>query len=211
MHSPLILAWLAPVINALQTPPRKESSGRSGLGRLSTAWTLSKITWTSRSSMPQLGRAASCATASRRGAAGRRRQLGQHPLTPGHGKKYPLNIFQARHAIDAACMTSSMAWRRTQLTGFAEQGQYSPPGLQAIWPVYRDKQTLPTGLAQTRYTRFLKLSPLDLATAAPLVAAFSEFLSDDDAWRRYDELSFRDLCTEGFGVSRKPYRRRSSP
>ena len=76
--------------------------------------------------------------------------------------------------------------------------------------MYRDKQNLPTGLAQARYTRFLKLSPLDLATAAPLVAAFSEFLSDDDAWRRYDELSFRDLCTK-LGVSRKLYREAFEP
>ena len=91
-----------------------------------------------------------------------------------------------------------------------ERGMASPAGLEAIWPVYRDKQNLPTGLAQARYTRFLKLSPLDLATAAPLVAAFSEFLSDDDAWRRYDELSFRDLCTK-LGVSRKLYREAFEP
>ena len=87
----------------------------------------------------------------------------------------------------------------------------APGPHEAIWPVYRDKQIkLPTGLAQARYTRFLKLSPLDLATAAPLVAAFSEFLSDDDAWRRYDELSFRDLCTK-LGVSRKLYREAFEP
>ena len=51
---------------------------------------------------------------------------------------------------------------------------------------------------------------MDLATAAPLVAAFSEFLSDDDAWKRYDELSFRDLCTK-LGVSRKLYREAFEP
>ena len=44
MHTHLvIIAWLAPVINALQTPPRKRvvvvGAGWAGL---STAWTLSK-------------------------------------------------------------------------------------------------------------------------------------------------------------------------
>ena len=42
------------------------------------------------------------------------------------------------------------------------------------------------------------------------MAAFSEFLSDDDAWKRYDELSFRDLCTK-LGVSRKLYREAFEP
>ncbi len=37
------------------------------------------------------------------------------------------------------------------LTGYAEQGQYSPNGLEAVWPVYRRmKPSLPTGLAQGR-------------------------------------------------------------
>jgi len=97
------------------------------------------------------------------------------------------------------------------LTGYAEQGQYSPRGLEAVWPVYRDKRRLPTGLAQAAYTRFLKLSPFDLATAAPLVAAFSEFLDGgDDAWRRFDALSFKDLCTK-LGVSRRLYREAFEP
>ena len=90
------------------------------------------------------------------------------------------------------------------LTGYAEQGQYSPNGLEAVWPVYRDRPNLPTGLGQALFTRFDNLSPFELATAAPLVAAFSEFDGSPDAWRRFDTLSFRDLCTK-LGVSRKLY------
>ena len=38
------------------------------------------------------------------------------------------------------------------LTGYAEQGQYSPNGLEAVWPVYRESTPqLPTGLAQALY------------------------------------------------------------
>ena len=97
------------------------------------------------------------------------------------------------------------------LTGYAEQGQYSPAGLEAVWPVYRDQSpALPTGLAQALYTKFSKLSPLDRASAAPLVLAFSEFDDSPEAWAKYDEVSFRDLCTK-LGVSRKCYEEAFEP
>lgn len=97
------------------------------------------------------------------------------------------------------------------LTDFAEQGQYSPRGLEAIWPVYQDQPvTLPTGLAQAVYTKFSKLSLLDRATALPLVLAFSEFDNSEKAWERYDQVSFRDLCVR-LGVSRKCYEEAFDP
>lgn len=100
--------------------------------------------------------------------------------------------------------------RDTVLTGYAEQGQYSPRGLEAIWPVYRKddngqpRQKLPTGLGQALFTRFLNLSPLELATALPMAAAFSEFDDSPEAWERFDRISFRDLCLK-LGVSRRVY------
>ena len=197
MHTHLvIIAWLAPVINALQTPPRKKvvvvGAGWAGL---STAWTLSKnnvdVTLVDAAARP--GGVVRDGFKTR---GGRPAEAGQH----GFWEEY-FNIYK---------LLDELKLEEDPLTSYAEQGQYSPQGLEAIWPVYRDKMNLPTGLAQARYTRFLKLSPLDLATAAPLVAAFSEFLSDDDAWRRYDELSFRDLCTK-LGVSRKLYREAFEP
>ena len=91
------------------------------------------------------------------------------------------------------------------LTGYAEQGQYSPGGLEAVWPVYRDmKPRLPTGPAQALYTRFINLPLLDRATAVPLVLAFSEFDDSPEAWERYDRVSFRDLCAK-LGVSKRCY------
>uniref|UniRef100_A0A7S4QRH2 Amine oxidase domain-containing protein n=1 Tax=Alexandrium monilatum TaxID=311494 RepID=A0A7S4QRH2_9DINO len=89
-------------------------------------------------------------------------------------------------------------------TGYADQGQYSPKGLEAVWPVYREQQLLPTGLGQAVHTKFLNLSPLDRASAAPLTLAFSEFDDSPEAWERYDRISFRDLC-QRLGVSRKMY------
>jgi uncharacterized protein with NAD-binding domain and iron-sulfur cluster len=89
------------------------------------------------------------------------------------------------------------------LTGYAEQGQYSPRGLEAVWPVYRDRRPmLPTGLAQAAYTRFLRLPLLDRLSAFPLVLAFSDFDDSWAAWERYDSMSFRDLCVK-LGVSKR--------
>ena len=97
------------------------------------------------------------------------------------------------------------------LTGYAEQGQYSPSGLEAVWPIYRDsKPNLPTGLAQALYTKFVNLPPLDRATAAPLVLAFSEFDDSTEAWERYDNISFRDLCVK-LGVSKRCYEEAFEP
>lgn len=97
------------------------------------------------------------------------------------------------------------------LTGYAEQGQYSPRGLEAVWPVYRDmKPKLPTGLAQALYTKFINLSPLDRASALPLVLAFSEFDDSVEAWERYDSISFRDLCIK-LGVSKRCYEEAFEP
>ena len=97
------------------------------------------------------------------------------------------------------------------LTGYAEQGQYSPNGLEAVWPVYRDQSpSLPTGLAQALYTKFTNLPPWDRASAAPLVLAFSEFDDSQEAWETYDEISFRDLCTR-LGVSRRCYEEAFEP
>lgn len=97
------------------------------------------------------------------------------------------------------------------LTPFAKQGQYSPRGLEAVWPVFRDQPLqLPTGLAQAVYTRFEKLSLLDRSTAIPLVLAFSEFDDSVEAWERYDSISFRDLCVK-LGVSKKCYEEAFEP
>ena len=97
------------------------------------------------------------------------------------------------------------------LTGYAEQGQYSPEGLEAVWPVYRQQSPqLPTGLAQALYTRFQKLPAIDRATAAPLVLAFSEFDDSPEAWAKYDSISFRDLCIK-LGVSKRCYQEAFEP
>jgi uncharacterized protein with NAD-binding domain and iron-sulfur cluster len=143
---------------------------------------------------------------------GRRAEAGQHGFWDEYG-----NIFG---------LIDSLNLPEDPLTGYAEQGQYSPKGKEAIWPVYRDSsinlpkglaqslrlgaQGLPTGLAQAILTRFENISPLELATAAPLVLAFSEFDDSPEAWEKYDKISFRDLCVK-LGVSRRLYKAAFEP
>lgn len=131
-------------------------------------------------------------------------EAGQHGFWENYHNVYRL----LREDLTAHCTDFTMD---AALTDYAEQGQYSPRGLEAVWPVYqRQAVTLPTGLAQALYTRFDKLPLTDLATAAPLVLAFSEFDDSPEAWARYDDTSFRDLCVK-LGVSKRCYEEAFEP
>lgn len=96
------------------------------------------------------------------------------------------------------------------LTEYNEQGQYSPNGLQAIWPIFNniEPKSLPTGIGQALYTNFLNIPWTDRITAIPMmVTAFSDFLNDDEQqtkYRYYDNISFYDLCLY-YKVSKRCY------
>lgn len=182
--------------------PSKEDSNKrkvviigAGWGGLSTAHALSKdpsVEVTLVEASPRVGglvRDGFTTTSGQRPA-----EAGQHGFWNNYHNIYRL----LENEIPALSL-------ETALTDYAEQGQYSPDGLEAVWPVYRDQPLeLPTGLAQAAFTRFLKLPLLDRMTAFPLVLAFSEFDDSLEAWERYDAMSFRDLCTR-LGVSKRCY------
>jgi uncharacterized protein with NAD-binding domain and iron-sulfur cluster len=132
---------------------------------------------------------------------------GQRPAEAGqHG------FWRNYHNIYHLLHTSHWCNVSTALTDYAEQGQYSKRGgLQAVWPVYRDQPIpLPTGLAQAVYTRFAQLPLADLYSAWPLAVALADFDDSDDAWERYDTVSFRDLC-QRLGVSQRCYQEALEP
>ena len=111
MHTHLIiLAWLAPVINALQTPPRKRvvvvGAGWAGL---STAWTLSKnnvdVTLVDAAARP--GGVVRDGFTTR---GGRPAEAGQH----GFWEEY-FNIYKLLY--------DELKLQEDPLTGYAEQGE----------------------------------------------------------------------------------------
>lgn len=101
--------------------------------------------------------------------------------------------------------------RKEALTAYAKQGQWSPRGLEAVWPVYQDQPLqLPTGLAQAVFTEFINLPLRDKLSAFPLALAFMDFDDSEEAWRKYDPVSFRDLCMS-LGVTRRCYEEAFEP
>jgi len=184
----MISTWLL-ALGAVVAPRRVVVVG-AGWGGLSTAHALSKqpgVEVTVVDAAPRVGGLVSDSFLT---PGGRRAEAGQHGFWDEYGNVFGL--------LDELGITDDA------LTGYAEQGQYSPAGLEAVWPVYRDQTNLPTGLAQALYTRFLKLGPQHLATAAGLLAAFAEFDDSEEMRRLYDTISFRDLC-KTLGVSKKLY------
>ena len=113
----MIIAWLAPAF-ALQTPPRKKvvvvGAGWAGL---STAWTLSKnnvdVTLVDAAARP--GGVVRDGFTTR---GGRPAEAGQH----GFWEEY-FNIYKLLY--------DELTLEEDPLTGYAEQGQYSPQGLVA--------------------------------------------------------------------------------
>lgn len=183
------------------TPPKNSPSSKvvaiigAGWGGLSAAHTLaSQAAGTSvvvLDASPRVGGLVRDGFTTRSGQ--RPAEAGQHGFWNNYHNIYRFLEYELEVSLDEC------------LTEYAEQGQYSPNGLEAVWPVYRNQQPrLPTGLAQAAYTRFLNLPWVDLVSAFPLVAAFSEFDNSKAAWESYDELSFRDLCVK-LGVSKRCY------
>lgn len=95
-------------------------------------------------------------------------------------------------------------------TRYAEQGQWSPAGLEAVWPVYARAPQLPTWLAQAVYTRFLRLPPADLASLVPLGTALARLDGTPAGYDALDAISFRELCMQ-LGVSERAYTEVAEP
>jgi uncharacterized protein with NAD-binding domain and iron-sulfur cluster len=176
--------------------PRKEKVVivGAGWGGLSAAYELSKNSNYDITLVDAAPRVGGLVRDGYRSMTGERKaEAGQHGFWDQYYNIFRLLGDQELDIIDSA------------LSGYAEQGQYSPNGLEAVWPIYRDQiPQLPTGLAQAAYTRFENLPWFDRISAFPLVLAFSEFDDSPQAWERYDQVSFRDLCLK-LGVSRRCY------
>ncbi|MBD1923521.1 FAD-dependent oxidoreductase [Microcoleus sp. FACHB-831] len=89
-------------------------------------------------------------------------------------------------------------------TNWTRSSQYSPAGLEVESPIFQDEPRLPTPLGTFIYTQFKRLPLIDRLSALPLLYALIDFDNSDEAWRRYDSVTARELFKD-FGVSARLY------
>jgi uncharacterized protein with NAD-binding domain and iron-sulfur cluster len=112
-----------------------------------------------------------------------------------HGFWYPYrNIFALVRELGLA-----------PFTPFTRSSQYSPAGLEVESPLFQEEPRLPTPLGTFIYTQFKRLPLIDRLSALPLLYAIADFDNSDEAWRRYDKVTARELFKQ-FGVSARLYR-----
>jgi uncharacterized protein with NAD-binding domain and iron-sulfur cluster len=88
---------------------------------------------------------------------------------------------------------------------FTRSSQYSPAGLEVESPIFQNEPRLPAPLGTFLYTRFTRLPVVDRLSALPLLYAIIDFDNSDEAWKRYDKVTARELFKQ-FGVSARLYK-----
>ncbi|GAB4364487.1 MAG: FAD-dependent oxidoreductase [Elainellaceae cyanobacterium] len=117
-----------------------------------------------------------------------------------HGFWYPYrNIFALVNELEL-----------TPFTDWTQSSQYSPAGLEVESPIFQKEPWLPTPLGTFVYTRFKRMPLSDRLSALPLLYAVVDFDNSDQAWRRYDPVTARELFKQ-FGVSARLYRESFEP
>ncbi len=117
-----------------------------------------------------------------------------------HGFWYPYrNIFGL---VDELGISPFTDWTRS--------AQYSPQGLEVESPIFQDCPPLPTPLGTFLYTQFKRLPLADRLSALPLLYSIIDFDNSDDAWKRYDKMTARELFQK-FGVSERLYKESFEP
>ncbi|HEY9702864.1 MAG TPA: FAD-dependent oxidoreductase, partial [Allocoleopsis sp.] len=89
-------------------------------------------------------------------------------------------------------------------TPWTKSAQYSPAGLEVESPIFQDLPMLPTPLGTFIYPQFQRLPLSDRLSALPLLYSLIDFDNSDDAWKRYDHVTARELF-KTFAVSKRLY------
>ncbi|MTJ52311.1 FAD-dependent oxidoreductase [Anabaena sp. UHCC 0253] len=117
-----------------------------------------------------------------------------------HGFWYPYrNIFALINELGISPFTT---WTRS--------AQYSPAGLEVESPIFQDLPRLPTPLGTFIYPQFQRLPLIDRLSALPLLYSLIDFDNSDQAWKRYDYITARELF-KTFGVSARLYKEAFEP
>ncbi len=112
-----------------------------------------------------------------------------------HGFWYPYrNIFALTDELGIQPFTP---WTRSS--------QFSPQGLEVESPLFQAMPYLPSPLGTFIYTQFKRLPLVDRLSALPLLYVLVDFDNSDEAWKRYDAITARELFKQ-YGVSARLYR-----
>lgn len=95
-------------------------------------------------------------------------------------------------------------------TPFTRSAQYSPIGLEVESPIFQAEPPLPSPWGTFIYTHFKRMPLWDRLSALPLLYALVDFDNSDQAWRRYDAVTARELFKQ-FGVSERLYKESFEP
>lgn len=95
-------------------------------------------------------------------------------------------------------------------TPYTRSSQYSPAGLEVESPLFQREPYLPSPLGTFIYTQFKRLPLADRLTALPLLYSVVDFDNSDEAWKRYDKMTARELFKQ-FGVSERLYKESFEP
>jgi len=87
-------------------------------------------------------------------------------------------------------------------TRFTRSAQYSPAGLEAESPLFSELPRLPSPLGTMIYPRFYRLPWMDRLSAFALFDAVADFDNSPEAWRKYDQMTARELFTS-YGCSER--------
>lgn len=95
-------------------------------------------------------------------------------------------------------------------TPYTRSAQYSPAGLEVESPLFQAMPYLPSPMGTFVHTKFKRLPLADRLTALPLLYAVVDFDNSDDAWKRYDGMTARELFKQ-YGVSERLYKESFEP
>ncbi len=95
-------------------------------------------------------------------------------------------------------------------TPYTRSSQYSPAGLEVESPLFQQQPYLPTPLGTFVYTQFKRLPLVDRLSALPLLYSLIDFDNSDEAWKRYDNMTARELFKQ-YGVSERLYKESFEP
>lgn len=95
-------------------------------------------------------------------------------------------------------------------TPFTKSSQYSPKGLESESPIFQHLFPLPSPLGTFVYPKFHRLPLADRLSALPLLYSVIDFDNSDEAWKRYDKMTARELFRQ-FNVSQRLYKEAFEP